>query len=95
MRFEYRTLRVSSLLLLITFVGFIGVVIDMSMNRIAEDQRQTAIDIMGQTKSTWAQKRAMLLKKLFLRSTVDELEVLDDSGELLSSSFCNYLLKHY
>jgi translation initiation factor 2-alpha kinase 4 len=34
-----------------------------------------------QAKSSWAQKRAMLLKKGLLRSTVDELEVLSDTSD--------------
>jgi len=55
-------------------------VIDCCMDRIPVEHRATVIDVLSQTKSTWAQKRATLLKKSLLRSTVDELEVLDDYG---------------
>ncbi|KAI0029609.1 kinase-like domain-containing protein [Vararia minispora EC-137] len=49
-------------------------IVDMCMNRIGAEHRSTVTDVLSQTKSTWAQKRATLLKKFLLRSTVDELE---------------------
>lgn len=53
------------------------------MSRVPQDIRDSVLEIITQTKSSWAQKRAMLLKKGLLRSTVDELEVLSDTGVAL------------
>lgn len=50
------------------------------MGRVPQDIRDSVLEIITQAKSSWAQKRAMLLKKGLLRSTVDELEVLSDTG---------------
>jgi len=50
------------------------------MGRVPHDIRDPVVEIITQAKSSWAQKRAMLLKKGLLRSTVDELEVLSDIG---------------
>jgi len=55
-------------------------VIELALNLVPHDIRNSVIDIITQVKSTWAQKRAMLLKKGLLRSTVDELEILCDTG---------------
>jgi hypothetical protein len=55
-------------------------VIDLALSRVPHDIRDSVIEIITQAKSTWAQKRAMLLKKGLLRSTVDELEILCDTG---------------
>jgi len=49
------------------------------LGRVPHDIRDPVIEIL-QAKSTWAQKRAMLLKKGLLRSAVDELEILCDTG---------------
>ena len=53
------------------------------MSRVPQDIRDSVLEIITQAKSAWAQKRAMLLKKGLLRSTVDELEVLSDTGVAL------------
>ncbi|KAI0051565.1 Serine/threonine-protein kinase [Auriscalpium vulgare] len=56
-------------------------IIDLALKRIPADMRSSVVETIVQTKSSWAQKRAMLLKKGLLRSTVDELEVLADTDE--------------
>jgi translation initiation factor 2-alpha kinase 4 len=53
------------------------------LSRVPQDIRDSVLEIITQAKSSWAQKRAMLLKKGLLRSTVDELEVLSDTGVAL------------
>jgi len=53
------------------------------LSRVPQDIRDSVLEIITQAKSSWAQKRAMLLKKGLLRSTVDELEVLSDIGVVL------------
>ncbi|VDB92332.1 unnamed protein product [Peniophora sp. CBMAI 1063] len=58
-------------------------VVDMCLERIPEKSRQAALDILAQSKSSWSQKRALLVKKGLLRSVVDELEVLDECDEEL------------
>jgi hypothetical protein len=55
-------------------------VIELALNRVPHDIRDSVLEIITQAKSSWAQKRALLLKKGLLRSTVDELEVLSDTG---------------
>jgi eukaryotic translation initiation factor 2-alpha kinase 4 len=50
------------------------------LSRVPHDIRDSILEVITQAKSSWAQKRAMLLKKGLLRSTVDELEVLCDTG---------------
>ena len=50
------------------------------MNRVAADARNSVTEIILQSKSTIAQKRALLLKKGLPRSTVDELEILSEVG---------------
>ena len=55
-------------------------VIELALSRVPHDMRDSVVEIIMQTKSSWAQKRAMLLKKGLLRSIVDELEVLSDTG---------------
>ena len=54
--------------------------VELALDRVPHDIRDPTIEIITQSKSSWAQKRAMLLKKGLLRSTVDELEVLSDIG---------------
>ena len=53
---------------------------ELALSRVPHDIHDPIIEIITQAKSSWAQKRAMLLKKGLLRSTVDELEVLCDIG---------------
>jgi eukaryotic translation initiation factor 2-alpha kinase 4 len=62
------------------FVADCYQVIELALNRVPHDIRDSVIEIIIQAKSSWAQKRAMLLKKGLLRSTVDELEILSDTG---------------
>jgi hypothetical protein len=62
------------------FVADCYQVIELALSRVPHDIRESVIEIILQAKSTWAQKRAMLLKKGLLRSTVDELEILCDTG---------------
>lgn len=50
------------------------------MNRVTADARSSVAEIILQSKSTPAQKRALLLKKGLLRTTVDELEILSEVG---------------
>lgn len=57
-------------------------VVDTCLDRIPEKSRQGVLDILAQSKSSWSQKRALLLKKGLLRSSIDELEVLDECGRL-------------
>ena len=56
-------------------------VVDLALNRIANELRPAVIEIISQTKSSPSQRRALLLKKGLLRSTADELEVLSEVGE--------------
>ncbi|KAI0266451.1 kinase-like domain-containing protein [Gloeopeniophorella convolvens] len=56
-------------------------IIELALNRVPHDIRDAVVDIILQTRSTWAQKRSMLLKKGLLRSTVDELEVFSDTDD--------------
>lgn len=56
------------------------VVIDIALNRIPDDIRSAVVEIITQTRSSWAQKRSALLKSGLMRTTVDELEVLNDAG---------------
>lgn len=80
MRYTYLILRVRSLITTAVFFANCYQVIELALSRVPHDIRDSVIDIIMQTKSTWAQKRAMLLKKGLLRSTVDELEILCDTG---------------
>jgi hypothetical protein len=64
----------------VVFVADDYQVIELALSRVPHDIRESVIEIIMQVKSTWAQKRAMLLKKGLLRSTVDELEILCDTG---------------
>ena len=91
MRYTYLILRVMPLLSTAIFVADCYQVIELALSRVPRDIREPAIEIIMQTKSTWAQKRAMLLKKGLLRSTVDELEILCDTGvvPLGFLTFCN------
>ena len=51
------------------------------MNRVTADLRSSVTEIILQSKSTPAQKRALLLKKGLPRTTVDELEILSEVGQ--------------
>ncbi|KAF8186819.1 hypothetical protein BJ912DRAFT_1022739 [Pholiota molesta] len=55
-------------------------IIETVMNRVPVDIRQAVHDFVH-PKSSAAQRRAILLKKGLLRSTVDELEILSDTKE--------------
>ena len=80
MRYTYLTLRVMSLVSRTVFVADCYQVIELALGRVPHDIRDSVIEVIMQIKSSWAQKRAMLLKKGLLRSTVDELEILSDTG---------------
>ncbi|KAF8920390.1 hypothetical protein CPB85DRAFT_1429191 [Mucidula mucida] len=56
-------------------------IIETILSRLPAAQQTAVIDVMNQSKSSMPQKRASLLKKGLLRSTVDELEVLNDTYE--------------
>lgn len=60
-------------------------VVELALSRVPHDIRDPIVEIITQAKSSWAQKRAMLLKRGLLRSTVDELEVLSDIDEDIDS----------
>jgi translation initiation factor 2-alpha kinase 4 len=51
------------------------------MNRVAADARSSVAEIILQSKSTPAQKRALLLKRGLARTTVDDLEILSEVGQ--------------
>ena len=80
MRYTYLILRVMPLLSTAVFAADYFKVIELALSRVPHDIRESVVEIILQAKSTWAQKRAMLLKKGLLRSTVDELEILCDTG---------------
>lgn len=61
------------------------IVVDIAMNRVSPGHRSIIVDVLSQQKSSVSQKRALLLKKGILRSTVDELEILADIGTLVWS----------
>jgi translation initiation factor 2-alpha kinase 4 len=69
-----------SLICTAVFVADCYQVIELALSRVPHDIRDSVIEIIMQAKSSWAQKRAMLLKKGLLRSTVDELEILSETG---------------
>ncbi|KAI0320013.1 hypothetical protein OF83DRAFT_1275377 [Amylostereum chailletii] len=58
-------------------------IIDAALNRVPVEMRSAVVDVITQTKSSWPQKRAMLLKKGLLKSVVDELEVLEDTDDAM------------
>ncbi|KAI9457648.1 kinase-like domain-containing protein [Lactarius psammicola] len=60
-------------------------VVELALGRVPHEIRDPIIEIITQAKSSWAQKRSMLLKRGLLRSTVDELEVLKDVDEDIDS----------
>src|SRR6267154_3654869 len=96
MRYTYLILRVMPLISIAVSVADCYQVIEMALSRIPHDIRESVIEIIMQAKSTWAQKRAMLLKKGLLRSTVDELEILCDTGVALLGflTLCNLFNEH-
>ena len=55
--------------------------VEIALNRVPADARSSVAEIILQSKSTPAQKRALLLKKGLLRITVDELEILSEVGQ--------------
>lgn len=55
-------------------------VVQIAMNRVSADARSSVTEIILQSKSTPAQKRALLSKKGIPRTTVDELEILSEVG---------------
>ena len=66
------------------------VVVQIAMNRVTADARSSVTEIILQSKSTPAQKRASLLKKGLLRTTVDELEILSEVGQWICG-FCFFV----
>lgn len=60
-------------------------VVDMALQRIPQQLRSTAIEIINQTKSSPSQKRALLTKKGLLRNTADEIEILASADEDVDS----------
>lgn len=60
-----------------------SLVSDVALGRVPENLRTNVTDILSQTKSSSSQKRALLIKKGLLRSTVDELEALSDTCRFL------------
>lgn len=80
MRYTYLILRVMPLVSTVISVANCYQVIELALSRVPHDIRDSVNEIIAQAKSSWAQKRAMLLKKGLLRSTVDELEILCDTG---------------
>ena len=91
MRYTFLILRVIPLISTAVFVADCFQVIELALTRVPHDIRDSVIEIITQSKSTWSQKRAMLLKKGLLRSTVDELEILCDTGVIPLGflTFCN------
>jgi eukaryotic translation initiation factor 2-alpha kinase 4 len=59
-------------------------VVDVVISRLPSGQRSSVLDIMGQSKTSQSQKRALLLKRGLLRSTADELELLSEIGKLIT-----------
>jgi hypothetical protein len=57
-------------------------VVEIALSRVPADVRSGVIEIIQQSKSTPAQKRALLLKRGLLRSIADELEILAEVGML-------------
>lgn len=52
---------------------------DLIFHGISEETRQTVLNILTRTKSSWPQKRTLLLNKGLLRSMADDLEVLSET----------------
>ncbi|KAJ7101250.1 kinase-like domain-containing protein [Mycena belliarum] len=57
-------------------------IVRIILDRIPADLRPAILEIIGNSKSSTSQKRALLLKKGLLRSTADELEALADADEI-------------
>ena len=55
--------------------------VEIALNRVPADARSSVTEIILQSKSTPAQKRALLLKKGVPRAAVDELEILSEVGQ--------------
>jgi translation initiation factor 2-alpha kinase 4 len=55
--------------------------VEIALNRVTVDARSSVTEILLQSKSTPAQKRALLLKKGLPRTTIDELEILSEVEE--------------
>ncbi|KAG6906507.1 hypothetical protein DXG01_013561 [Tephrocybe rancida] len=56
-------------------------IVEIILTRLPSGHRNAVTDILNQSKSTIAQKRALLLKRGLLRSTADELELLSEIDE--------------
>jgi translation initiation factor 2-alpha kinase 4 len=80
MKFTFLIRMVASLISVVEYDTDYDKVVELALGRVPHDIRDPIIEIITQAKSSWAQKRAMLLKRGLLRSTVDELEVLSDIG---------------
>ncbi|TFK23737.1 other/PEK/GCN2 protein kinase [Coprinopsis marcescibilis] len=58
-------------------------IVDLAMERVPAEQRNAVVEILMQSKSSPSQKRALLLKKGLSRSSIDELELLNESEDHL------------
>ncbi|GLB36853.1 putative anticodon binding domain of tRNAs [Lyophyllum shimeji] len=56
-------------------------IVQVVLARLPSGQRNAVVEILGQSKATLSQKRALLLKRGLLRSTADELELLSEIDE--------------
>ena len=55
--------------------------VEIALNRVSADARSSVTEIILLSKSTPAQKRALLLKKGLPRTVVDDLEILSEVGQ--------------
>ncbi|KAF8148631.1 kinase-like domain-containing protein [Crassisporium funariophilum] len=60
---------------------------EVALSRCPADSRSAVAEIVLQSKSTPAQRRALLLKKGLLKATVDELEILSEVEENIDDTF--------
>ncbi|KAF7299301.1 hypothetical protein MIND_00879100 [Mycena indigotica] len=67
-------------------------IVKIILERIPAELRGSVQDILGHSKSSTSQKRALMLKKGLLRSIADELEVVADTGEHLTDEDIEALL---
>ncbi|TFK47428.1 Serine/threonine-protein kinase [Heliocybe sulcata] len=56
-----------------------SMILEYIFHGIPEDTRQPVLNILTRTKSSWPQKRTLLLNRGLLRSTADELEILSET----------------
>ncbi|KAG6834919.1 hypothetical protein H0H93_006386 [Arthromyces matolae] len=66
-------------------------IIELILTRLPSGQRHAVTDILTQSKSNVAQKRALLLKRGLLRSTADELELLSETGMFMHDDVDNLM----